>query len=206
MLCFRAKQNIEVKNEPLKFDEKFQVTLGRSLHQRHLQLQPSQKWPLEVSSWATAAAARCPVMIPSWKCTKYPQQIRVYVLVYSPMQGAGSPPDTTCSHRDFGVNLHLPFLVRGVNPEVYMPFILGRYVQSTPTCQNNLKQKSLKTTGFFHHLFHTFLVLKHTVTSSLQHWSPCRSISHQCCRASPSGTSQISPYPPSEIGSSLEVH
>ena len=26
--------------------------------------------------------------------------------------------------------------------------------------------------------------------------SPCRSISHQCCRASPSGTSQISPYPP----------
>lgn len=120
----------------------------------------------------------------------------VCVLVYSPIQ----------AHRDFGINLHLPFLVRGVNSKVYMPFILGRYVQSTPTCQNNLKQKSQRSKGFLHHLFHTFLVLKHTVTLSLQHWSPCRSISHQCCRASPSGTSQISPYPPSEIGSSLEVH
>ena len=79
----------------------------------------------------------------------------------TPIQGAGSPPDTTCSHRDFGINLHLPFLVGGVNPKVYTPLILGRYVQSTPTCQNNLKQKSLKTKGFLHHLFHTFLVLKH---------------------------------------------
>ena len=107
-----------------------------------------------------------------WKrVTPVTQQIRVWYTSWHT-----SPPwwHVSCFHRDLGINLHLPFLVGGMNPRVYMPtFILGWHgcirPQSTQICPNNLKQKKQIIKGFLHHLFHTFLVLKHTVISSLQH-------------------------------------